>query len=276
MKLHGLTMGCLMICFGVAGVSASGCTATTSSNGNQVQQRPPPGGPPQGCQDDASLHCSSPDELGISCPAGTSPDSPTLVCSDPTPNPDGSDGYCCITWSGTCTEDPSVTGCQYPSYGFSCAGSDTPDQADPTLTCSTATPDPNTGDSLYCCVDAYSGGSSSSSSSSGGGSCAADSSLSCDAGSSGVDCPAGVNPDSSFGICSDPSPQSDGTDGYCCVTGTFTGCVQDDSVTASCVYPSFGFSCTSGSPDPSTDDPSLSCSTPTTDPNTGNDLYCCQ
>jgi hypothetical protein len=269
-----------MICLGAAGTSAAGCTVSTTSgtgSGQSSGAHKPPGGAPSGCQTDANLVCSSPDELGISCPSGTSPDSSTLVCSDPSTNPDGSDGYCCITWSGTCTEDPSVTGCVYPSYGFSCAGSDTPDTADSSLTCSSATVDPSTGDSLYCCTDAYTGGSSSSSSSSGGGSCAADSSLACDAGSTGVSCPPGDNPEAAFSgyICSDPSTQPDGSDGYCCATGFATStCGQDTSVSG-CAYPSVGFSCT-GSDTPDQADPSLTCSAAVTDPNTGDQLFCCQ
>jgi hypothetical protein len=46
-----------------------------------------------------------------------------------------------------------VTGCDYPSYGFSCtSGSDSPDTDDSSLTCSTAVTDAN-GNDDYCCVD---------------------------------------------------------------------------------------------------------------------------
>ena len=34
------------------------------------------------------------------------------------------------------SESDSVSGCESPSYGFSCAGSDTPDETDSSLTCS--------------------------------------------------------------------------------------------------------------------------------------------
>ncbi len=101
----------------------------------------------------------------------------------------------------------------------------------------------------------------------------ADDGLDCSAGGTGISCPGGVTPDDTAGICSDPSSMADGSDGFCCITITDTGCSQDDSVTG-CEYPSYGFSCTGGSPDPSADDSSLNCSAPTSDPN-GNDDYCC-
>jgi hypothetical protein len=43
-----------------------------------------------------------------------------------------------------------VQGCAGDSFGFSCTGSDTPDEADSSLTCSTATP--ASGALLYCCT----------------------------------------------------------------------------------------------------------------------------
>lgn len=279
MKLQSLTIGTVIMALGIVGVTAMGCTATasggatTSSGGGRTP--PGSGSIPTGCAADATLSCS-PDAIGISCPAGTSPDDPTLECSDPTPA-GSSDGYCCIQWvsGGDCTPDATVTGCDYPSYGFSCtAGSAPPDAADATLTCST--PTASGSEDLYCCVDNYTGSGSSSGSTGSG--CAPDSTLACDAGSDGVTCASSAdNPEADFPgyICSAPSPQSDGSIGYCCATG-FTGstCAQDDSV-AGCAYPSVGFSCT-GSDTPDQADSSLICSDPTIDPNTGDSLYCCQ
>jgi hypothetical protein len=278
MKLQSLTIGSVIMALGIVGVTAMGCTATASGGATVSSSggRTPPGSGsiPSGCAEDSTLTCSS-DAIGISCPAGTAPDDPTLECSDPTPA-GSSDGYCCIQWvaGGDCTPDGTVTGCDYPSYGFSCtAGAAPPDAADGSITCSTATPSGS--EDLYCCVDNYTGSTSSSSGTSG---CVADSSLACDAGSDGVDCSSSSdNPESDFPgyICSDPSPQGDGTIGYCCATG-FSGstCAQDDSVTG-CAYPSVGFSCT-GTDTPDQADSSLTCSDPTTDPNTGDQLYCCQ
>jgi len=281
MKLQSLTIGSVIMALGLAGITAMGCTAT-ASGGAQVSSsggtRTPPstGSIPSGCADDTAVSCS-PDAIGISCPAGTAPDDPTLECSDPTPGANGdpnSDGYCCITWvaSAACSPDPSVTGCAVGSYGFSCtAGSDSPDTTDPTLVCST--PTPSGSEDLYCCTDGYTGGSSSSGTSG----CNADPTLACDAGSDGVDCASpSDNPESFFPgyICSDPSPQSDGTTGYCCATGFATStCAQDDSVTG-CAYPSVGFSCT-GTDTPDQADSSLTCSDPVVDAN-GDSLYCCQ
>jgi hypothetical protein len=233
---------------------------------------------PAGCVADASLACD-PSAVGISCPAGDDPSTTGLLCSAPTPNPDGTDGYCCEPFSSppSCQPDSTVVGCQYPAYGFACAaGGGSPDQEDPALVCSAPVVDPSSGVDLYCCTDNGSGSSSGSSSGSGGG-CTVDSSLACDAGTDGVDCYAGGNPEADFPgyICSTPSPQADGTDGYCCATG-FSGstCAQDLSVQG-CVYPSIPFSC-AGTDAPDQSDPSLNCSSGVADPNTGDTLYCCQ
>jgi hypothetical protein len=273
------TIATSFLCLGLGTLAAAtgGCstssddggTGTGSSGGGSHQ---PPGGAPAGCQEDSSLSCT-PDALGVTCPAGTSPDSSSLVCSDPTPNAAG-DGYCCIVWSGTCAEDPSVGGCDYPSYGFSCAGSDTPDEADATLNCSSATIDPATGDSLYCCEDVYTGGGSSSGGDSG---CSPDSTLTCDPGADPYDCAAGDNPESYDPSlrCSDPSTQPDGTDGFCCATGFGSSSCAEDPTVDGCAYPSVGFSCAS-SDTPDEADPTLLCSDAVIDPATGDSLYCCQ
>jgi hypothetical protein len=107
--------------------------------------------------------------------------------------------------------------------------------------------------------------------------CASDGTLVCAAGSTGVDCPPGDNPEAAFPgyVCSDPSPQSDGTQGYCCATGFASStCTQDDSVQG-CAYPSVGFSC-SGPDTPDQADGSLVCSAGAFDPPSGFTLYCCQ
>ena len=283
MKLYGAVGGglfCLMIAvLGGAGVGGStGCSSSSGDDGSSSSGSSSGGIPvPAGCNSDPTLSCVSGSD-GITCPSGTTPDSTAGVCSDPSDQGNGTDGFCCIAITDTgCTQDDTVQGCDFPSFGFSCAGgSADPSADDPSLTCSQPTTDPNTGDDLYCCVDNGSTGSGSGSGSGSGG-CSDDGSLSCDAGASGVSCPTGTTPDTgTFGICSDPSDQGNGIDGFCCVDQTFTDCQEDDTVTASCDFPSFGFSCSAGSPDPSTDDTSLTCSQPTTDPNTGNDLYCCQ
>jgi hypothetical protein len=227
-----------------------------------------------GCAADSSLACAGA-SIGISCPSGTNPNSASYACSSPIINPDGTVGYCCIWFpsGGGCAPDPSVTGCLFPSYGFSCSvPGDTPDTFDCTLNCSV-----DNGSGTFCCVDNGVCGAGNGGSSSGGSTCVADLSLSCDPGTDGVDCPAGRNPEMDLPgyLCSNPSPQSDGTDGYCCATG-FSGstCMQNSSVPG-CVYPTIGFSCT-GSDTPDMADPSLTCSAPVTDPTTGDPMYCCE
>jgi hypothetical protein len=92
---------------------------------------------------------------GVDCTGGANPegDFPGYLCSTPSPQADGTDGYCCaVGFTGsTCTQNFAVQGCVYPSVGFSCAGTDVPDESDPSLTCSAGVADPNTGDTLYCC-----------------------------------------------------------------------------------------------------------------------------
>ena len=272
MKLHGAVGGVLFsIVAGALGVA--GCSSSSSGTGGGGSG----GGTTEptitGCTQDSTLNCSG-GGFGYACAAGDNPENTdNLVCSDPTAN-GSEDDFCCVVDTGVpsgCTPDDNITAACAEGYGFSCAAGDNPDTGDGSLVCSDPTPDGSNDD--FCCT--YTG--SSSSSGGGGGGCGADSSLSCDAGTVGVSCTGGSVPDpSADGICSDPSPQSDGSDGYCCVDQTFSGCTQDDSVTGGCAYPSFGFSCASGSPDPSADDPTLTCSDPTTDPTTGDDLYCCQ
>ncbi len=98
------------------------------------------------------MGCESPSS-GFSCGSGDSPDQTdsSLVCSDGTPSSDGLILYCCIQFtSSSCAADPSVQGCAGDSFGFSCTGSDTPEDADSSLNCSS--PTPAGGALLYCCT----------------------------------------------------------------------------------------------------------------------------
>jgi hypothetical protein len=129
--------GALLVLAAIAG----GCTASATVS-------PPPGG----CALDDSVACD-PGTDGWSCPAGTmdipeSANGAAYICSTPTLTAD-EDLYCCATAvfaPGTCTADDSVAGCAYPSIGFSCAGTDTPDQTDSSLNCSV-----DQGNGLFCC-----------------------------------------------------------------------------------------------------------------------------
>ncbi len=107
------------------------------------------------CAPDTTVAGCTGGSSGYSC---TSTDTPTqsnalLDCSTPTPGADGSLLYCCIDFSsttGSCAADSSVAGCAGNSFGFSCTSTDTPDQTQTSLVCSTATQGPN-GELLYCC-----------------------------------------------------------------------------------------------------------------------------
>jgi hypothetical protein len=267
MKLHvWKTVGGLLFGIGASALASAGCSSSSTPGTTVVV--------PAGCAADGTLDCSGGGE-GISCPSGTTPDDSAGVCSVPTTNTDGTDGFCCITVTDTgCSQDATVTGgCEYPSYGFSCSsGSADPSADDSSLTCSSAVTDATTGNDDYCCTDGTGGTNPGGTIPDG---CDADSTLNCSGGGTGISCPSGTTPDDSAGVCSVPQDNGDGTDGFCCIAITDTGCTQDDTVTGSCDYPSYGFSCASGSADPSADDASLTCSTAVTDPTTGNDDYCC-
>jgi hypothetical protein len=105
---------------------------------------------PHGCNSDSSISCANAAN-GYSCSGDSQPtdgDS-NLDCGPGTADESNTD-FCCITLGqSTCAPDSSVQGCQGNSYGFSCTGSDTPDDADSSLNCSTGTP--GNGATLYCC-----------------------------------------------------------------------------------------------------------------------------
>lgn len=109
------------------------------------------------CHYDNSVTARCGSATGYSCTGGQTPYSadPNLVCSEGATGRGGETEYCCYTQTSaapatsTCTQDATVTGCQLPSYGFSCTGSDTPDEDYSNLTCST--PTSGSGATLYCC-----------------------------------------------------------------------------------------------------------------------------
>src|SRR5450432_2497431 len=113
----------------VAGVTGCGLGIMGCTAGAEVA-------PPPGCAQDSSVGgCEGP-SFGFSCGDGRSPDQTdsSLVCSDGTPASDGFVLYCCIQFtSSSCAPDPSVEGCSRNSFGFSCTGGDTPDEADSSL-----------------------------------------------------------------------------------------------------------------------------------------------
>ncbi|MEI9954334.1 MAG: hypothetical protein WDO74_36530 [Pseudomonadota bacterium] len=106
------------------------------------------------CEVDASAGCTD-GSTGYSCSAGVQPHAtePSLACSAGVAGPNADERYCCIRFNGSagsCTANAIVAGCTVNSYGFSCTETDTPDQTQTSLLCSSATTGPND-ELLYCC-----------------------------------------------------------------------------------------------------------------------------
>lgn len=114
------------------------------------------------CAPDPSINTCVANTYGYSCAPGEPPPDttdPSLICSVPLVT-NGVDEYCCATSvpvsGASCGQDFSISGCAAGSYGFSCTGSDRPDQDYSGITCSqSATSGANaSGQSalLYCCA----------------------------------------------------------------------------------------------------------------------------
>ncbi len=106
-------------------------------------------------QDDTVSGCDSP-SIGYSCTGNDTPDQDdsSLICSYGITGNAGSTLYCCLPTDvafSSCTQDDSVDCSDNagPTFGFTCTGTDTPEDADPSLTCSDATP--VNGALTYCC-----------------------------------------------------------------------------------------------------------------------------
>jgi hypothetical protein len=250
----------------LAGLSAlvmGACTVNSTTNGNSNT-----------CGQDSSVSCTS--GTGYSCSGTDTPqqDFSSLDCGGGVANGTNTD-YCCITLQSgsSCSADSSVQGCASGSFGFSCTSSDTPDQADSSLTCSTGTAG-NGGETLYCCCTGSdcTGGTGVDA---GGDTCTQDSSVSCtDSNATGYQCTSTVSPDQeNTGIaCSNGTADGSNTD-YCCIPSSSSVTCTQDSTVSGCQAGSFGFSCT-GSDTPSQEDSNLTCSTGTAGSN-GATLYCC-
>jgi hypothetical protein len=188
--------------FGVLAVGACTVNSTTNSSGNT-------------CNTDSSVSCPSGD-TGYSCSGSDTPsqDFSNIACGAGVAGGAGT-AYCCTT-GATCSADSTVQ-CPGGGSGYSCTGSDTPDQDDSSLSCSTGTP--NDGVTSYCCCT---GGSDCTSgddggTGDGGNSCVQSSSVTCEAGQGwscqGTDMPAGV--DASLN-CSGGTSDGNGGMNYCC------------------------------------------------------------
>jgi len=163
----------------------------------------------------------------------------------------------------TCQQDPNVAGCIAGAAGYSCSGSDSPDESNGALSCSVGTASTG-GLTLFCCIDtsAVPG-------------CTADSRIvGCTGASIGFSCMGGVQPgqsDTSL-VCSSGTPSGNATL-FCCASYTpSTGTCKQDGAVQGCMGSSIGFSCT-GSDTPMQVNASLVCSQGT--PISGGTAYCC-
>jgi hypothetical protein len=189
-----------LVCVGVLAVGA--CTVNSTNNNNGTT-----------CNTDSSVSCP-PGDTGYSCSGTDTPSqgNSNLDCGSGVAGGAGT-AYCC-TSGATCGADSTVP-CPGGGSGYSCTGTDTPDQDDSSLTCSSGTP--NDGVTSYCCCT--NGSDCTAPPDAGtdaGNSCVPNSSVVCEAGQGwtcqGTDMPAGI--DASLN-CSTGTSDNGGTD-YCC------------------------------------------------------------
>jgi hypothetical protein len=108
--------------------------------------------------------------------------------------------------TGTCAPDPTVNGC-VNADGFSCTGTDRPEDTNASLFCSDGVPG-NAGSTLYCCVTLTIS------------TCAPDYTVTgCASGSIGFSCTGADSPDMGNPnlVCSVGVPGNAGSTLYCCV-----------------------------------------------------------
>ncbi len=212
------------------------------------------------CTADSAVDCTASGTTGYSCNTGDVPPTSAGTCSDVTPTANG-DTYCCgtTTTGPTCSPDSTVAGCTGSSSGFSCTGTDRPDDT-ASLICSEGVA--GSGDTLYCCSDLTTPST-----------CMPDDTVTGCAGNSyGFSCTGSDAPDMTDTsiICSDGIATGSDTI-YCCVDNTDASCAEDD--TLNCTTPgSFGFSCTSSA---APTDPTLTCSAGTPDTDGTSTDFCC-
>jgi hypothetical protein len=181
------------------------CTVNSTTNNSGTSGDAGSDSPASSCSQNSAVTCQQ--GTGWTCTSSDTPDeSNPLVCSTGTVDGSSTD-YCCVPDTGvtsTCSVDSTVTGCQ-EGTGFSCTGSDTPDQSDTSLVCSTGTAD--TGKTDYCCIP-YTQSSTT---------CMQDNTVMCDAGfgfsCAGTDSPTSI--DSTLN-CSTPTVVDGGPTLYCC------------------------------------------------------------
>ena len=178
------------------------CTSTTTDNFQN-----PPAGPPATCTVNTAVVGCTGGSVGYTC-AGDRPDDGdnNLVCDDGTPGAVGMTIYCCAPFGqywNDCTLFTSVPGCVGESFGFSCAGPESPADADSSLACSAGTMS-DEGATLYCCNSVVLPPA-----------CAADRTVQgCEGSTIGYSCAGGATPTQL-----DPSlacTPGDGGGGFCC------------------------------------------------------------
>ncbi len=92
------------------------------------------------CAVDTTIETCSSLAIGYSCAGSDSPgaSAPSLACSIGQVGSDGTTPRCCIPFpqsADACQENDAVTGCAAGSYGFTCAGTTTPEAQNSALQC---------------------------------------------------------------------------------------------------------------------------------------------
>ncbi|MBI5537490.1 MAG: hypothetical protein HY898_32505 [Deltaproteobacteria bacterium] len=169
-------------------------------------------------------------------------------------------GGCTMVSSNTCSKTSDVTGCVGASTGYSCTGSDAPQDSNLDLTCSSGHGEAD-GTTSYCCLDATVA------------ICGANPDVACASGSIGYACTGAYAPPTynTSLSCGAGTPQADGVTEYCCTTPTTTTCAVNSTV--GCTSGAAGYSCT-GSDTPQQSDTSLTCSAGVAG-TAGATNYCC-
>ncbi len=158
--------------------------------------------------DGGVVGCTS-GSTGYSCTGTEIPSQldPALTCGAGVAGSDGLTDYCCVAGTAsTCAADNTVTGCTGNATGYSCSSTDTPSQADATLTCGAGIAGAN-GLTDYCCQVT------------GAATCAVDSSVTgCAGGSVGYSCTGSDPPSASDSnlTCSTGVAGANGLTDYCC------------------------------------------------------------
>ena len=123
----------------------AGCTVTTGTTNN--------------CSPDSKVMCTG-ISIGYSCTGAQTPaaSNSSLDCSMGVQGNSGSMLYCCETFSaasaaGSCAPGPMVTACPAGTTGYSCTGSSTPLENNPSLSCGSGASG-SAVTTLYCCTSA--------------------------------------------------------------------------------------------------------------------------